>query len=87
MADLACSPWRAVGGLVKVLFRLGMAVVLLAGVALAGFVLVKGSQPVGVLDDDTRGQISGLHGTSYWEFMAGSLATSRQIRSTATAPG
>lgn len=78
MADLVRSTWRALGGAVKILFRLGMAVVLLVGITLAGYVLVKGMQPVGVLSAEPNNQISGLQETSYWEFMAGSLAASRQ---------
>lgn len=60
------------------LFRLGQAVILLVGIALAGFVLVKGSQPVDMLGSDPNSQIAGLHEANYWEFMAASLAASQQ---------
>ena len=47
-------------------------------IALAGFVLVKGSQPVDVVSIGPNSQTTGLDETSYWEFMAGNLAASRQ---------
>jgi len=66
------------GWTISALFRLGLVIVLVAAVALAGFVLVKGSQPVGAVSAGPNGQTISLDKTSYWEFMTGSLAASRQ---------
>jgi hypothetical protein len=78
MIDLMLAPLRVLGWTISALFRLGLVVVLLAGIALAGFVLVKGSQPLGAVSSGPDGQTMDLGETSYWEFMAGSLAASRQ---------
>ena len=58
---------------------------LVAIIAFAGFVFVKGSQPMGMLDVDPGGETSvpssslrtGLSDLNYWEFMADRLAASR----------
>lgn len=78
MIDLMLAPLRALGWTINARFRLGLALVLLAGVALASFVLVKGSQPLGAVSGGPDGQTIDLGETSYWEFMANSLAASQQ---------
>ena len=45
MMDPMLAPLRAPGWIINARFRLGLALVLLTGAVLAGFVLVKGSQP------------------------------------------
>lgn len=78
MADLVLSPLRMLGWILSALIRLSLVVMLLAGIALAGFVLVKGSQPVGIVGIVLNSQTTRLGETSYWVFMAGSLTASQQ---------
>jgi hypothetical protein len=78
MADLMLAPLRALGWTIGALFRLGLVAVLGVGIALAGFVLVKGSQPLGAVSGGPDGQTVDLGETSYWEFMTANLAASRQ---------
>lgn len=78
MIDLMLAPLRVLGWTISALFRLGLVVVLVAAVTLAGFVLVKGSQPLNAVSGGPDGQIVDMGETSYWEFMVDSLAASRQ---------
>jgi hypothetical protein len=63
---------------VRLLFKLSLVILLLTLVALAGFVVVKSSQPMGTVGTDPNGKSAVLDDISYWEFMADYLATSRK---------
>jgi hypothetical protein len=79
--NLILSPLRAVGWAVSFIFRLVLVMLLVALVAFAGFVFVKGSQPMGVVGADPRGAIADLGAMNYWNFMAHQLAASRETSS------
>jgi hypothetical protein len=76
--DLILIPMRAVSQVVRLLFKLSLVMLLVAVVAIAGIIFVKGSQPMGVAGVDPKGQNANLDDMSYWEFMSGSLAASRE---------
>ena len=62
------------------LLRLGLIAVVLVGLAFAGFVAYRGSQPVGAVGADPAGQQADLGDLSYWEFMSSRLEASRETR-------
>ena len=47
-------------------------------IAFVGYVLVKGSQPMGFVGADPNGQTAVLTDMNYWEYMANRLAASRE---------
>jgi hypothetical protein len=79
--NLILSPLRAVGWTVSFIFRLVLVMLLVALVAFAGFVFVKGSQPMGVVGADPNGKTADLGAMNYWEFMSSRLAASRETSS------
>jgi hypothetical protein len=76
--NLILSPRRAVGRAISFIFRLILALMLVLIIAFAGFVLVKGSQPMGEVGADPNDESAVLSEVNYWEFMANRLAASRE---------
>jgi hypothetical protein len=78
LMNLILSPLRAVGLAIGFVFRLNLALMLVLIIALVGFVLVKGSQPMGEVGADPNGESTVLSDVNYWEFMSGRLAASSE---------
>jgi hypothetical protein len=72
------SPIRWIGRLLSLVIRLVLVLMLVAFAALGSFVAWQSTQPVGTLGADPQGPTADLHDLNYWQFMAGSLAASRE---------
>jgi hypothetical protein len=70
------STLRAAGRAIALLVRAGLVGMLIATAILTGLVAWHGAQPVEAAGKGSRTAVLG--DTSYWEFMAGSLAASRE---------
>jgi hypothetical protein len=78
MTILLLIPMCYVGRLLSLVFRLALLLALVAGAVMGSFVAWKSFQPVGTLGADLQGPNIYLNDLNYWEFMAGSLAASRE---------
>lgn len=72
------SPLRDVGRAMSFITRLIFVSMLVVIIAFIGYVLVKGSQPMGVVGADPNGESTVLSELNYWEFMANRLAVSSE---------
>ncbi len=71
---LFCLVCRAV----RALTQLILVGIFLAAVCFAGFVAVKGSQPVGVVGAGSPNQTANISDMNYWQFISVRLEVSRQ---------
>jgi hypothetical protein len=69
---------RVIGRLLSLTIRLALTLILVAFLALEGFVVWKGLQLVGFLGVNLHGPNLVLEDLNYWEFMTSSLAASRE---------
>jgi hypothetical protein len=72
------SPINWLGRLLNLTIRLALTLILVTVAALGSFVTWKSLHPVGTLGANPQGPTADLNDLNYLEFMAGSLAASRE---------
>jgi hypothetical protein len=76
--QLILTPLRAVSFALSFIFRMILVLVIVIAITITGFVIVKGSQPIGILGDDPNGDNAVLGDMNYWEYMANRLHASSE---------
>ena len=69
---------RVIGRAMNYIIRLIFVLMFVVIIALIGYVLVKGSQPMGFVGVDPVGQTAVISDMNYWEYMSDRLAASRE---------
>lgn len=73
---LILFPLRAVGFALGFIFRMMLVLIIVIAITITGFVIVKGSQPIGRVGTDPNGNSGVLGDMNYWEYMANRLQAS-----------
>jgi hypothetical protein len=71
-------PLRAVRFALGFIFRILLVLIIVIAVSIAGFVVIKGSQPIGMVGADPNGNSGVLGDMNYWEYMANRLQASSE---------
>lgn len=75
---LILFPLRAVGFALSFVFRMILVLIIVIAITITGFLIVKGSQPMGMVGADPNGDIVVLGDMNYWEYMANRLQASSE---------
>jgi hypothetical protein len=75
---LILLPLRAVGVALSFIFRLMLVLIIVITITITCFVIVKGSQPMGVVGADPNGENAVLGDMNYWKYMANRLQASSE---------
>jgi hypothetical protein len=75
---LILFPLRAIGFALSFIFRTMLVFIVVIAVTITGFVIVKGSQPIGMEGTDPNGDSAELSDMNYWEYMANRLQASSE---------
>jgi hypothetical protein len=75
---LILTPLRAVGFAFSFIFRMMLVLIIVIAITFTGFVIVKGSQPIGMVGGDPSGGTAELNDMNYWEYMANRLHASSE---------
>ncbi|MFZ2095144.1 MAG: hypothetical protein WAV05_00775 [Anaerolineales bacterium] len=78
---LILFPLRAVGFALSFIFRMILVLIVVIAITTTGFVIVKGSQPIGMVGADPNGDNAVLSDINYWEYMANRLQASNETPS------
>jgi hypothetical protein len=75
---LILFPLRAVGFALSFIFRMMLVLIIIIAITITGFVVVKGSQSMGMVGADPNGDNAILRDMNYWEYMANRLQASSE---------
>jgi hypothetical protein len=75
---LILTPLRAVGFTLSFIFRMMLVFIIIIAITITGFVIVKGTQPMGTIGADPSGDSNVLGDMNYWEYMANRLQASSE---------
>ena len=76
--NLIFFPLRVIGRAMSFIIRLIFVLMLVVIITFIGYLLVKGSQPMGVVGRAPNGESAVLSELNYWEFMANRLVASSE---------
>ena len=79
--QIVLLPLRVLGWTINLIWRMVLVVVLVSVMVFAGFVTVKGNQPLGVVGDHPKSVTADLGEITYWKFMADRLVVVRDTPS------
>jgi len=75
---LIIFPIRAVGSALGFIFKMILVLIIVIAITITGFVIVKGSQPIGMVGADTNGDAVVLSDMNYWAYIANRLQASSE---------
>jgi len=71
-------PLLVVGSALGFIFRMMLVLIVVITITVAGFVIVKGSQPIGMVGAEPKSDNTVLGDMNYWEYMANRLQASSE---------
>ena len=78
LMNLIISPLHAISLIMRFIIRILLLLIFVVIIAFAGFMIVKGSQSMGVVGADSNSQSAEIRDMNYWEYMANRLAASHE---------